>query len=280
MTVIVLVIVGAVIVGLVGNLLFHERIIEVTNRKGIDTFFIYPQTNNVFGPSGTLLALFIAFVLFGAASSYSDAKSAAQTEAATMQYLYKTADYVPDPERFRLQRATVCYARAIIGPDWDDMSDAKIAQSPVPAIWTGTGPMGIRNALRKAGADSLLFETLLSTDQDRADRRRSRLTEAEPSIPGAVNTFMLFAIALTIVFLALISPRRSVAHSSATLLAALTLVGALYLIHNLDRPFSGRLAIQPTQMRITEEMIEGEFVDRYGEKRLGCDKRGNPAKTS
>ncbi len=197
-----------------------------------------------------------------------------------MQYLYKTADYVPDPERFRLQRATVCYARAIIGPDWDDMADAKITQSPVPVIWTGTGPMGIRNALRKAGPDSPLFETLLTTDQDRADRRRSRLTEAEPTIPGAVNAFMLFAIAMTIVFLALISPRRSAAHSSATVLAALTLVGALYLIHNLDRPFSGRLAIEPTQMEITAEMIEGEFVERYGADRLGCDARGNPTKTS
>jgi hypothetical protein len=279
MTVIVIVIVGAVIVGLVGNLLFHKRLLEVTNRQGLDSYFIYPQTNNVFGPAGTLLALFIAFVLFGAAGSYNDAKSSAQGEAAVMQYLYKTADYLPDPERFRLQRATVCYARAIIGPDWDDMSDAKIEQSPVPGIWTGTGSLGIRHTLQKAGPESTLFETLLTTDQDRADRRRSRLTEAEPTIPGAVTTFMLFAVALTILFLALISPRRSVAHSTATVLAGLTLVGALYLIHNLDRPFSGTLAIKPTQMQITEDMIHQEFLGRYGEKRLGCDKRGNPTKS-
>jgi hypothetical protein len=197
-----------------------------------------------------------------------------------MQYLYKTADYVPEPERFRLQRATVCYARAIIGPDWDDMSDAKVTQSKVPPIWTGTEPTGIRYAFRQAGPESKLFETLLSTDQDRADRRRSRLTEAEPTIPTAVTTFMLFAIAITILFLALISPRRSVAHSSATVLAALTLVGALYLIHNLDRPFSGRLAIAPTQMQITHDAIFAEFKEHYGAARLGCDERGNPTKTS
>ncbi len=280
MTVIVIVIVAAVVLGLLGNLLFHQRILDVTNRQGLDAYYIYPQTNNVFGPAGTLLALFIAFVLFGAASSYSDAKSAAQSEAAVMQFFFKTADYVPDAERLRLQRATVCYARAIIGPDWDDMSDGKVQQSSVPPIWTGTGPLGIRNTLRAAGPESTLFETLLTADQERADTRRSRLTEAEPAIPGAVTTFMLFAIAITILFFAFVSPRHSIAHSSATILAGLTLVGALYLIHNLDRPFSGRLAIEPTQMQITEEMIHQEFADRYGEKRLGCDKRGNPTKAS
>lgn len=280
MTVIVLVIVGSVVLGLAGNYFFHDRILAVTNRKGIDPYYVYPQTNNVFGPAGTLLALFIAFVLFGAATSYSDARSSAQSEASVMQFFYRTADYVKDPARMKLQRSTICYMRAIIGPDWDDMSDGKISQSPVPGMWTGIGPLGIRRTLRSVGSGNPLFETLLTADQDRADARRERLTEAEPSIPTAVTTFMLFAIAVTILFLALVSPRRSAAHSSATVLAALTLVGALYLIHNLDRPFSAALAIKPDQMQVTEGDLRKEFVARYGENRLGCDTRGNPTTAS
>lgn len=280
MIVVAIVILGSLVVGLVGNYVFHERILAITNRQGLDSYFIYPQTNNVFGPTGTLLALFIAFVLFGAADSYSGAKTAAQTEAAVVQSFYRTADYLPDRYALALQRAAICYARAIYGPEWQLMRDGHNELSPIAQNWVGAGPDGVRTILHEVGTGNDLFSTLLSADQSRADARRERLTQADPTIPGIVSAFMLFAIALTIVFLAMISPRKSAAHSSASILAAITLLGALFLIHNLDRPFRGPLALDPVQMQITEQTVYQEFDKRYGADRLGCDKQGKPTAAS
>jgi len=271
-----LVIGGAVILGLVGNLLFHERILEVTNRRGIDAYFIYPQTNNVYGPTSTLLALFIAFVLFGASESYSRAKASVQTEAAVVTNLFQTAEYLPDPHRRNLQRAATCYARAVAGPEWDAMAKGSSAPSQEPSVWTGTGADGIRHTLVALGPEADLFDAVRGADQSRGDARRNRLTEASPTIPGIVMGFMIASIALTILFLAMVSPRRSLAHSSATVLAALTLVAAVFIVRSLDRPYSGALAIEPTQMRVAAKDAGKDFAARYGASRLRCDARGKP----
>ena len=278
MTLIVIIIVGSLIVGLLGNIFLNERILAITNRQGLDAYFVYPQTNNVFGPTSTLLALFIAFVLFGAAGSYSQAKSAAQTEAAAVQSFYRTADYLPDAKARPLQRAAICYSRAIAGPEWDLMRSGHNELSPDAQRWVGAGPDAVRTSLHKLGTGDDLFSSLLSADQARADARRDRLTQADPTIPGPVSAFMLIAITLTIVFLALISPRQSVSHIAASVLASFTLVGALFLIHNLDRPFRGPLALSAEQIQITEQGISAEFDARYGKGQLGCDARGTPTK--
>ena len=160
MTVIVIVIVGALIVGLLGNVFLHKRIMAITERQGLDAYFIYPQTNNVFGPTGTLLALFIAFVLFGAADSYSQAKSAAQTEAAVVQSFYRSADYLPDAQARPVQQAAICYARAITGPEWDLMRSGRNELSPEAQRWVGIGPQAVRTQLRELGPENALFSTL------------------------------------------------------------------------------------------------------------------------
>lgn len=276
MTLIIIVLLGSLIVGLLGNIFLHERIMAITNRQGLDPYYIYPQTNNVFGPTATLLALFIAFVLFGASGSYSQAKTAAQTEAAVVQAFYRTADYLPDARALPLQRAAICYARTISGPEWDLMRSGRNELAPEAQRWVGAGPESVRTVLQKLGPDDDLFSSLLSSDQARGDARRERLTQADPTIPGVVSAFMLFSITLTIVFLAMISPRKSVSHIAASILASITLVAALFLIYNLDRPFRGPLALDPVQMQITEEGIAAEFDARYGSNQLGCDARGRP----
>lgn len=276
MLVVFLVIGGAVVLGLVGNLLFHDRILQVTNRRGIDAYYIYPQTNNVYGPTSTLLALFIAFVLFAAADSYSRAQGAVKSEAAVVTNLMETAEYLPNSERRSLQRSVTCYARAVAGPEWDALRDGSRELSPEPSVWTGTQKYGIRRLLLAMGPDHELFETVRSADEARGDARRARITEAAPSIPGIVMAFMITSIALTILFLAMVSPRRSVAHSSATILAAFTLVFAVFIVRSLDRPYAGTLAIEPTQMHQAADDAAESFVKRYGEGRLLCDRRGNP----
>jgi hypothetical protein len=279
MTVPVIVVVGSLIVGLLANLFVHERVIAVTNRKGLDPYYIHPTSANAFAPAATLLALFIAFVLFGASGSYSSAQTAVQTEAAVVDNFFETAEYLPDPQRQHLQRAAVCYARAVAGPEWASMAQGTGELSPVPSNWTGTKHNGIRHTLLAVGPDSRLFTALTAADQKRGDARRNRLTQSRPKIAGLVSIFMLVGIAMMIIFFALVSPRRSVAHMSATAIAALTLVAALFLIHSLDRPFAGPLAIKSTEMRTTADQDGHDFIARYGASQLGCDANGNPVRS-
>jgi len=98
MLVIFLVIGGAVVLGLVGNLLFHERIMRITTRRGID------------------------------------AKSAVRNEAAVVTSLFDTAEYLPDREQRRMQSSVTCYARAVAGPEWDAMRKGSHELSSEPSV--------------------------------------------------------------------------------------------------------------------------------------------------
>jgi hypothetical protein len=62
----------------------------------------------------------------------------------------------------------------------------------------------------------------------------------------------------------------------AVLIPAVLFICALALVSELDRPFSGFVKIAPTAMSITAEDVTADFVEDWGEKRLPCNKRGEP----
>lgn len=100
---------------------------------------------DVLGATSLLAALLVAIVLSDAGTSYSAARSAAKAEADTVDNLYESAEYVEMPARQAIQGAALCYARTVIGPEWDAM--ARGNTSSVLSKWTGTRPGGLRGTL-------------------------------------------------------------------------------------------------------------------------------------
>ncbi len=278
MTIAVILILGAAVLGTLANFVWGPAIKRHQAKRGVSEFLTQTHTSNNYGPAATLLALLIAFVLAGAAQSYQSAKTAAQEEAATVDHIFETADYLKEPHRERMQRAAVCYARSVIGPEWKTMAEDG-SSSPAPGNWTGSQDNGIRSTLMALGTGHTMFSALRSADEARSNARGSRLTEAVPSIPGLVLAFMVAVMAVMIVFLTVASPRASPFHMAATVISALTLTFAIALIHTLDRPFGGAIKIDPVQMQITEQADAAEFADRYGAARIGCDRNGKPTRS-
>ncbi len=274
MTAIAVVVLGAAIVGLIAGGLSRSRMETHRARHSVDSGKADSWASGVLGPSVTLLALFLALVLAEAVSSFSQAVSAARSEATVINRLYHTAGYLEEPYRLRLQRSALCYARAVAGPEWKAMADG--GTSSVPVVWTATGRNGLRRSFREMGAEHALFGTLTGADQARADARRTRLTQASPSIPGIEIAFLIAVIAAVVLYHALTSPPRSGLHAAATALAAATMIAALGLIHTLDRPFSGAIEIEPTHMHRTAQELSKDFVGQFGNERVRCDREGKP----
>ena len=274
MTAIAVVVLGAAIVGLAANVFLHPRIERANARFGVDGSKTDSWAGSVLGPSVTLLALFLAFVIAGASGSFSEAKSAAQSESTVIERVYRTAGFLEEPYRRRLQRSALCYSRAVAGPEWKAMAVG--GTSTVPLEWTGTGHNGMRRSFREMGADHVLFGKLTVADQARADARRTRLTQASPSIPDSLIVFLIVVIAAVLLYHAVTSPPRSVLHALATVFALATMLAALGLIHTLDRPFSGAIEIEPTEMRDTARTLSADFVGHYGSQRVRCDRNGRP----
>lgn len=270
------VIFGALAVGLIANRMLQPRITAYNKDHGIGAVSGQISIGSIFAPVATLTVFFLGFALLTGAQSYSQAKIAVGSEAAVVDNIFETAAYLQEPYKRRLQRAAVCYARAVAGPEWQSMGKGSIERSPVPSNWTGSGHNGIRKAFHDMGPGAPLFTNLLAADQKRGDARRDRLAQASPKIPGIVVAFLLIGIALGIGFLAMASPRTSPLHIAAVTLAAVVLFAAVFLIHSLDRPYSGPLALNPVAMQDSADDDAEDFIDEYGKSRVRCDQDGNP----
>ena len=111
-------------------------------------------------------------MLAGASETYAGARDAAKSEADTVDSLYESAEYMDMPGKQTVQAAAVCYALAVVGPEWDAM--AKGEGSPVPSNWTGGGPLGIRRVLITIGVDAQAFDLIQAGDQARGELRSER----------------------------------------------------------------------------------------------------------
>lgn len=267
MTVSLVVIFGALALGLVANRSLRPRVVD-DDHEGV-------APTDLLEPLAVLAVFFIAFVLSTVSTSYSAAEDAAAKEADVVDNFVETSEYLSEPAREALQSSAVCYARAVAGPEWDTME--KSGMSKVPSNWTGTKPHGIRRTFQQLGPDNHLFDKLTAADGERGDARRERVRRAKPSISPYVYGFMLASIATAVGAYAFLIPRSKRMVQIATLtVVTVFLAASLVLVRSLDRPFSGLLRIRPTEMQETARQISGDFEAKYGKNRLPCDDKGRP----
>lgn len=270
MVIVIIVVLGALVVGMLANRFVRPMLMK-DDTAGIPATDLF-----VYGPVVTLSIFFLALVLFGAAGSYGRAGAAASDEANVVDNFFEATEYVKKPrQKIGMQAALVCYARAVEGPEWDAMAAG--TTSTVPNNWTGTGPHGLRLKLLRLGTADGAFGMLTGADKERGDTRRDRLKLAKPQIPGVIFGFTLALVGLLIVALAFFSPRvNNRLHVITLLLIGVTLLVALAIIQDLDRPYGGGLAVAPTEMSITAGQITDDFVGAHGADRLPCDQQGRP----
>jgi cytochrome bd-type quinol oxidase subunit 2 len=228
----------------------------------------------VLGSTALLSAFIVALVLANTAGTYSSAARAAKQEADVVDNLYEAAEYIEQPHRQAIHAAAVCYARAIINFEWDELAGG--GRSTVPNNWTGTGPNGIRRTLIQMGPAARGFSLVQSADQRRGELRNERVVQAGGNVPEVLYWFMIILVAISLGSLAYSVPRaKNTGQLVALFVVATLFICAVLLLRNLDRPFAGVLAQDPSDMQTTEQDIAEDYADAYGAT-LPCDDLGEP----
>jgi hypothetical protein len=237
----------------------------------------------ILNATSLVAGLLAAFVLSGANGSYIDARSAIKQEADAVAELYDSADYVPRPYSHELQAADVCYARAVMGPEWRAMASSET--SDVPDNWAGYEPGGIHATIVAFTRQTRVFDNLDLAGLNALDAakksqdalRAERLTQAKPTVAPVLYwlTVLLLAVSLASITHS-VSRKKPWAH-----LAALVFVTGLFccimlLILDLDRPFSGLVRLEPTAMTQVEQEESARYVATY-DRQPPCDANGNPS---
>lgn len=267
-TVILVVTLGALGAGLIGNHFFRQK---EPGKTAV-------EVKDLVAPIGTLAVFLLAFLMAAAFSSYRAAVNATTTEAGVMDSTAETGALVQVPAlRAQLIGDLACYANAVRDQEWPAMAAG--GSSPVVTGWA-TRIRGTLVAIGDDGKDNaVLVGELLTLDGQRSDAREQRLINAAPTVPTALYVFLLAAAALALFSLALFtetSIRRALQIPILVVFAVL-LVSMLVLIQDLDRPFAGLITIKPTLISQEAQDLATQYQQATTAP-LPCDTHGNPTK--
>lgn len=266
MVLVIVVAVLALCAGLVANRFLRPKLMS-DDDAGM-------AVKDLLGPLLTLTVLLLAFVLVTASGSFGKAEVAARGEARALDQLTEIAEYSTPAERERVQADAVCYARAVRTQEWPAMAKDG-SGSPAPSVWS----TDVRRSFR-ALEGKPVFGMLIAADNKRSDEREERLTQATPSIPGAIFWFLLATLTITVIALAVCLPRRN-NRGQIIVLAVITalLTTTLCIIRDVDRPFGGAISVDPTAITEVERQATRDFLANHQPTDLPCDTNGNRRNT-
>lgn len=260
---IVVSVLAALAVGLLANR--YVRPFATAEVQGI-------KLESMIAPVLTLAVILLAFVLVETFASFGRAKESAGEEARKVDFQFELAGNLPRPEAREMQGVTACYARVIAELEWPLTADEETA--PEADAWTGRMRDGYARLARRGGEQP--FALLLETERERGEARSARLTEARPALPAEVTILMIATTGLGVLALAsftLASVGRNTQIFAIAALAVILVVVQLTIL-DLDRPYSGVMEVQPTDIeRIAEELAE-DFEVTYPDAALPCDEQG------
>ena len=230
----------------------------------------------VFGVLATGFAVLLGFVVFLAFTSYDSARSGAETEALLVAQQVETAELFASPQREELMGQLVCYARSVVGVQWDRMEDGTLGEQRNP--WAVEMFRTLRTVEPSTASEQSAYDLWLSQRQDRETARNDRVHGAVGVIPTPLWVVLFFTSGLIVLYMLFFADSGERATEQALLMGTVVsvLTSMLLLLNLLNNPFhDGVGGLQPVAMERSLQVIDQEVTDIDFDEALACDDRGN-----
>ena len=229
----------------------------------------------VFGVLGTAFAVMLAFVIFLAFESYSNARAEAGKEAVAVAELYNTANLFPATERRGLQADLICYARAVVNHEWRTMRDRE--PSPLVENWASQLEVAADALTVETSKQGEAYANWFDANRDRLEGRRGRLAEAERFVPGLLWLVLILSAALLLLYMCFFADPAEPLYVQALLIGAVAAIATsgLLTVRFLDRPYENQSgSIRPTAIEHSLAALEREWAARAAVPPLPCGRGG------
>jgi protein-S-isoprenylcysteine O-methyltransferase Ste14 len=240
----VLVVCGASIVAVVG-LTVVQRLVPASVRKEHNDVagFIYAAL-------GVIYAVLLALVVIAVWEEYGRARITVETEANALAEIFWLAHSLPEPERHHLQELSRSYAEEVVDEEWPLMEQGRTPllehTRAVPRGWVLID--NIRATLQgydpRTEAQQELYAEGLDQVQRLADARRTRLVQAEESLPAVLWVVLVVGGMVAVGFTYLFGLERTEPHALMVASLAGVIALVLFTIGVMDHPFSGGASIE------------------------------------
>jgi hypothetical protein len=209
----------------------------------------------IYAVIGVLYAVILAQVVIAAWGEYQDASTAAANEANAILNLQRLSREWPEADRQAVRTGLTDYAKHVVTVEWPKLKQgdlvAVINPTPTDELWSvydkiGTSPAGSSPTFA-ASLDQL----------DRLDEaRRTRFLLAAFGLPQIMSATLLIGGAVAVGFSYFFAVENRWVHVLLTGSLAVMIALLLLLEFQLETPFEGIDAIEPTAMQVVIAELE------------------------
>ncbi|HRI45229.1 MAG TPA: DUF4239 domain-containing protein [Fimbriimonadaceae bacterium] len=210
-----------------------------------------------FGVVGVLYAVILGLAVVAVWDDYKTAQATSAMEANDVADIYRDSASldrkIRDPIHHELRR----YAKAVIEEEWPTLHEglasvnAEKSLDHLFPIVLGIDPIGAR--------EQNVADELVRRLNSLADHRRGRILDAQSRMPSLVWAALIAGGAITISFTFFFGNRNARAHSLMTALLSGFITLLLYVIHDVDSPYSGDARLEPDAMKAVQTRIASDL---------------------
>jgi hypothetical protein len=207
--------------------------------------FVHRIENRVastaFGIITGIFSFVLAFLIGQLYSNFNTATSNVHTEATALSQLVRDSHYLGSPKGKTVQRLALAYASEVERHEWKLLREG----TEDPKAWKYVNRMysELAGYTPKTPAQGAFYGQAMSQLQDLVVARRTRLNEANVSVPGAFEVMLLLGAVLALLTTLNFKPAgdrlQLVMIGGASVLVGLALLVGLLL----DFPFSGDVTV-------------------------------------
>jgi hypothetical protein len=234
-----LVVGSATVIAVIG-LLATRRVVRANLSQSHNDIASY-----LFAAVGVIYAVLLAWVVVVVWQRYSDSNQAVVQEAAAAVVAYRDTQTFPEPQRQQAQQALRDYIDHVLTTEWRAHHgviphDTPDLLNPLREIYWQVQPNADQSA-RQAAAEADLHEL--------EHQRHLRHLAGASTLPSVFWWVLIPGAILTIGFSYFFHLQNLRVHALMTGLLTASMVGVLFLIFTLDKPFAGLVQVSQTPLR-------------------------------
>lgn len=232
----------------------------------------------IFGVVATGFSVLLGFLIFLGFESYDASRTGAETEALTVGQQTQTAQFLPPQVGAELTGELVCYARSVIGVEWEQMKDGTLGEEINP--WGVAMFRTLQGVELSTPNQEAAYAKWLDQTSSREQARQDRIHGAAGLMPTPlwIALFFMSTIVFALIFGFADSGERAWVQAMFIGSVVAVIVTLLLLLAFLGNPYqSGVGGLEPTAMERTMQVIDQQLAVIGGEVTIPCDEAGHQA---
>jgi len=207
-----------------------------------------------FAVIGGFYGVLLAFVLVASWERFERARADTEAEANAAGDLFRQASALPQPVRDKLRGEVIDYIRSVIDDEWPAMQRGEFSprtQELGLRVWSTI--VAIQTETPKQVA---LFQVMLQKLDEFGEQRRYRRLYMMTSLPPVIWYFLISFGIVTVSFTYFFGMPRLLPQAIITVVLATTIVCTLFIIYEMQTPFSGMVVVPDRDYRVILPLLE------------------------